>query len=131
MGYIFSVVFMATRSELGDPEYYWATHYITFDSCVASLWLPASFFLSFSKIRLTSVAGYCTTAQALADYAAVIADLQGRSRDRSAVVVFGGSYGGPRFLQWDMRKKEVNKWINTRIEQKSNMFQNVKKLTLF
>ena len=38
--------------------------------------------------------GYCTTAQALADYAAIIQSLQRETSERAAVVAFGGSYGG-------------------------------------
>ncbi|CAJ1420746.1 unnamed protein product [Effrenium voratum] len=37
---------------------------------------------------------YCTTAQALADWAAIIADLRKQHVARAPAVVFGGSYGG-------------------------------------
>ena len=46
-------------------------------------------------VTSTSTVGYCTTAQALADYAAIITDL--KQREVVPVVAFGGSYGGVRF----------------------------------
>ena len=57
--------------------------------------------------RLTS--GYCTTAQALADYAAILAHLN-RGAERSAVVVFGGSYGGATGIDflWFSDAREVS-----------------------
>eukprot|EP00438_Fugacium_kawagutii_P019575 Skav228159 [mRNA] locus=scaffold439:49962:53257:+ [translate_table: standard] len=45
--------------------------------------------------KLRNCVGYCTTAQALADYAAIIADLRGTfAAQRVPVIAFGGSYGG-------------------------------------
>ena len=43
---------------------------------------------------LEECVGYCTSAQALADYAAIIAELRQRAPKRAPVVAFGGSYGG-------------------------------------
>ena len=57
----------------------------------------------------TAASGYCTTAQALADYAAILAHLN-RGAERSAVVVFGGSYGGATGIDflWFSDAREVS-----------------------
>ncbi|RZC70602.1 hypothetical protein C5167_033765 [Papaver somniferum] len=61
--------------------------------------------------RNASTLGYFNSAQALADYAEVIISLKkNMSADSSPVIVFGGSYGGSKYLNFVGQLAEISKF---------------------
>ncbi|CAK8999056.1 unnamed protein product [Durusdinium trenchii] len=69
---------------------------------------PSSVWKMCGQQAVEDCVGYCTSAQALADYAAIIAELQATSGGpRAPVVAFGGSYGGMLAGWMRMKMPEV------------------------